>query len=78
MNFDPASIAAMQQIATRGTPVVLEAAGRLAGLGQAEQNALLSGRVPFWLLLAAGVAAGWVLGVQAQKRGWVRGWLSTE
>lgn len=76
MNFDPSSVATIQHLATRGTPVVLEAAGRLAGLGQAEQTALLEGKVPFWLLLTIGVAAGWAIGVQAQKRGWARGWLS--
>lgn len=76
MNLDPNNVAAIQQLATRGTPVVLEAVGRLAGLGQAEQGALLEGKVPFWLLLAIGVTAGWAIGVQSQKRGWAKGWLS--
>lgn len=76
MNLDPTNLMALQAVATRGAPAVLQAAGRLAGLGTAEQDALVGGRVPFWLLLGVGLAAGWFLGAQAQSRRWAPGWLS--
>lgn len=78
MNFDPQNLAAMQVVATRGAPVVLQAAGRLLGLGQAEQDALVKGAVPLWLVLTVGLTAGWIGGVNAQSRGWAPGWLSSE
>jgi hypothetical protein len=56
---------------TQGAPGLVRAAGRAFGLGQAEQNALAAGQVPWWFWAVFGVGAGLIVGVQVQKR-WPR------
>ena len=56
------------QIAKDGAPMVVQAAGRLLGLGDEERAALAGGKIPWWLWAVGGVAAGYVLGVKMQKR----------
>lgn len=51
-----------------GSPALLEAVGRLVGLGQAEQEALLRGGFPRWSLFLMALAAGAVAGAMAQQR----------
>lgn len=54
--------------AQHGSPIVLEAAGRLLGLGEAERGALAAGRVPGWLWATLGLGAGVVIGVRAYRK----------
>lgn len=54
--------------AQNGSPIVLEAAGRLLGLGASEREALASGRVPGWLWAVVGLGAGVVVGVRAYRK----------
>jgi hypothetical protein len=62
----------MAQNATKdGSPGLLTAVGRVFGLGQAEQNALVSKGVPGWLWLVGGLGVGVVVGIQVQSR-WPR------
>lgn len=74
--MDPTTIMQASQLVTNGSPTLLHAVGRLAGLGEAEQGALLRGAFPAWGWVLVGIAAGWFGGVHAQSRGWARGWLS--
>ena len=53
--------------AQHGSPVVLEAAGRLLGLGANERDALARGRLPGWLWAVVGLGAGVVVGVRAYR-----------
>ena len=51
-----------------GSPGLLHAVGRVFGLGQAEQNALVNKGVPGWLWLVGGLGVGIVAGIQIQSR----------
>jgi hypothetical protein len=57
--------------AQHGSPVVLEAAGRLLGLGAEERAALATGRIPWWLWATLGLSAGVVVGARAYRK-WPR------
>lgn len=68
------------ELARNGSPLVIKAAGRLLGLGEEERDALLGGRVPWWVWTVGGLAVGVVVGVQVYKRypekvpDFVKGW----
>lgn len=55
-------------MAESGNPAVLTAAGRLFGLGQAEQQALVSGGMSKWTVLLIGIVAGSVVGIYADRK----------
>ncbi len=55
-------------VAKHGSPGMLHAAGRIFGLGQAEQQALVRGRLPRWLLFTVGIGGGVLLGIYADRR----------
>jgi hypothetical protein len=61
----------MQQLATQGSPMLLQAVGRAFGLGDAERNALTNGKIPAWFWIATGLGLGFVAGVRIHKR-WSR------
>lgn len=67
-------VAGAVQMAQHGSPVLLNAIGRVFGLGQDEQTALLGGRVPGWLLLAVGLAAGILGGAALERRDMLPKW----
>jgi hypothetical protein len=52
---------------THGSPGLIRTVGRAFGLGQAEQQALATGAVPWWLWVTFGLGVGLVAGVQLQK-----------
>jgi hypothetical protein len=58
----------VQQLVNQGSPKLLSMVGRAFGLGQAEQQALVKGQFPTWLFLAAGLAVGFVVGIETEKR----------
>jgi hypothetical protein len=65
------SLSDVERISREGSPVLLQALGRLYGLGPAERAALGqngSGGVPAWAWVAIGLAAGFVAGARVQKR----------
>lgn len=68
MPIDPRQIEQLGRIAQGGSPAVLEAAGRLFGLGDAEREALARGGVPAWAWAVVGVGVGVVAGVRAYRR----------
>jgi hypothetical protein len=49
----------------RGTIVSM---GRLAGLGEPEQQALVQGQIPWWSIAAVSLVGGVALGVWLQRR----------
>lgn len=51
-----------------GSPFLLEAVGRLCGLGDAERNALARAGIPSVVWGVGGVAAGVVLGAYLYRR----------
>ncbi len=58
----------IRHVAENGSPIGLSAVGRILGLGQAEQAALGSGQIPWWLWTTIGIAGGVFVGVQLHKR----------
>lgn len=54
--------------ASNGSPFVLNAVGRMFGLGQAEQDALLRGDMPRWAVFTIGLVAGTAAGMYAYQR----------
>lgn len=64
----PFSGADLRQLTQNGSPALLRVVGRAFGLGTAEQDALLQGKIPAWLWIIAGFAGGAYAGAYAQKR----------
>lgn len=56
------------EVMKNGSPSVLSLAGRAFGLGEAEQTALINGKVPFWIWVTLGITGGVVIGIQIHKR----------
>lgn len=56
------------KIAQNGAPMLVQAAGRLVGLGDEERNALVNGKIPWWVWTVGGLTLGFVVGVQVYKR----------
>lgn len=56
------------KMATSGSPVLLQAVGRIYGLGEEERDALLEFGIPAWTWLAIGVCVGAVAGIRAYKQ----------
>lgn len=65
--MDPAQMGTVLHAAKNGSPHLLRLAGRAFGLGEAEQTALVQGKLPFWLWITVGLAGGVLVGVQIQK-----------
>jgi hypothetical protein len=61
-------IGQLSDVARNGSPVALVAVGRAFGLGEEERRALLKGGIPWWTLLLAGAAIGFVAGTRAEKK----------
>lgn len=66
----PLSLSAsdVHQIASSGSPALIQIVGRAFGLGQAERDALSQGKIPGWFWATAGLAVGLVAGIQVYKR----------
>lgn len=56
------------KIAENGSPMLVQAAGRLLGLGADERDALSKGAVPWWLWTLGGLALGFYVGVKVHQR----------
>jgi hypothetical protein len=56
------------EVAQHGSPFLLNAVGRMLGLGQAEQQALARGEFPRWAVLTIGIGLGALVGVYAHRR----------
>lgn len=57
------------EIAKHGSPMLLQAVGRAFGLGAEEREALSQrSGIPWWLWVTAGIAGGFVAGVQVYRR----------
>lgn len=56
------------QLQSLASPNTLKVAGRFLGIGDAEANALMSGKVPAWFWVVLGVAGGTYIGVQLQRK----------
>lgn len=69
--------AALAVAAQHGSPLVTSAAGRLLGMGEAERDALSSGKIPGWVLLVGGLAAGIVIGARIHKHWGTVPWVKT-
>lgn len=69
--IDPTKIPYGQvaQMAKNGSPFLLEALGRLYGIGPAERRALGQdgAGVPSWALIALSLGAGVIIGARVQK-----------
>lgn len=64
----PISGSDIRQLTANGSPTLLRIVGRAFGLGTAEQDALVQGKIPAWLWVVAGFAGGAYAGAYAQKR----------
>lgn len=58
----------LAQASHSGSPLLLEAVGRLCGLGDAERNALARAGIPSAVWGLGGLAAGVVLGAYLYRR----------
>lgn len=69
----PFSYAQAAELAKNGSPMLLQAVGRIFGLGEAERRALGQdgGGVPWWFWTVCGLGAGFVAGVRVYRR-WPR------
>ncbi len=65
--MNPMAYATVAEMATNGSPMLLNAVGRAFGLGADEQSALRRG-LPWWLWLVAGTAAGIAAGAYAAQK----------
>lgn len=69
--IDPQHIRFAEQAASAahsGSPVVVEAVGRIFGLSGADRDQLVSTGVPPWAFFALGITAGIVAGVRLQRK----------
>jgi hypothetical protein len=64
----PISASAIHSMTSNGSPMLIKAVGRAFGLADAEQSALVSGKIPTWFWVAIFATAGVVAGVQIHKR----------
>jgi hypothetical protein len=64
-NIDYAKVISL---ARDGSPLLLGAVGRVVGLGQAEQRAITSGRVPWWTIAGLGLALGFIAGARVERK----------
>lgn len=55
-------------VAQHGSPLLVNSLGRLFGLGQEEQKALVKGEFPRWAVFAIGLGAGVVAGIMVQRK----------
>jgi len=53
-------------VAQNGSPMLLKLAGRAIGLGDADQQALSQGKVPWWAIAVGALAIGFVAGVRTE------------
>lgn len=58
------SVADMIQVAKEGSPLLISAVSRLAGLGAAEQNTLATKGVPPWAWAALAGTVGVIVGIR--------------
>lgn len=66
--FSQLPYAEVAEIAKNGSPMLLQAVGRAFGLGAEERDALRTrGSIPWWFWTAAGLAAGFVVGVRVYR-----------
>ncbi len=63
----PINYSQAKDIAQNGAPIAIQAFGRFLGLGEAEQNALTAGKIPWWTWLLGGLVVGTVAGVRIHK-----------
>lgn len=68
MNIPVEAIGQFGSIAKNGSPLILSSFGRIFGLGDSEQKALLKGEFPRWAVLAIGLGAGLVGGAYLHKK----------
>lgn len=68
--IDPSRIDPVQAVALvkEGSPLLLNAIGRVVGFGASEQQALVQGRIPWWAFLGMGLGLGFVLGARVERR----------
>lgn len=59
---------AVMYAAQNGSPALISSVGRLFGLGEEEQSALVRGEVPRWAVFALGIVAGAAVGVFVQRK----------
>ena len=57
----------IQKLAVQGSPKLLNAVGRVFGLGQAEQQALSQGKFPVWFWITSGLIVGAGLGIYVER-----------
>ena len=57
-----------QQLAKSSAPVIMNAAGKLLGLGNDELDAAKGGRVPWWVWTVGGLALGFAAGAYVQRK----------
>ena len=55
------------KVANEGSPFILNAVGRVFGLGQEESSALFKDGLPTWTWVMIGLGAGFVVGVRVYK-----------
>lgn len=56
------------ELAQNGSPLLVRSAGRLLGLGAAEQQALTTTGIPRWAVLTVGLGLGFFVGAWAYRR----------
>ena len=73
------SYADMIQLAKEGSPMLINAVSRLAGLGKSEQEALAAKGIPGWAWAAVAGIAGVVVGIRLHQSNpkripaWIKG-----
>jgi len=68
MNIPVEALGQFGTIAKNGSPLILSSVGRLFGLGEAEQSALVRGEFPRWSIFVIGLGLGAVGGVFLQRK----------
>jgi|GEM_PF-2340943 len=62
------AVGQLGSVAKNGSPLLVNSLGRLFGLGQEEQQALVKGEFPRWAVFALGIGAGVIAGVLVQRK----------
>lgn len=57
-----------EQLQSLASPNTLKMAGRFFGIGDAEANALMAGKLPAWFWVVLGVAGGTYVGIRLHQR----------
>lgn len=68
IGLDQDKLIAMASIAKEGSPFLLKSLGRVVGLGDSEQKAILDGKIPWWAWAGLGLGVGFLAGARIERK----------